>query len=246
MNLFPVLLTVITFFSTLLGGNVAARYRKNLGVLAAFASGILIAVPLFEILPETFKLAPAVSVSVNDIMTLIAVGFIFLYILDRHLLLPRSSKSEAKESRRRPLSGIFATSQLSAHSFLDGLAIGISFQFNTQVGLIVAVAVICHDFSDGLSTFTVMLNSGNSLRASMRMLFLDAVAPVFGAIATLFVQVPSYYIVLFLPFFAGGFLYLGASDLLPQAHIDNPRLITLVSCIAGFALIFTLARVLNV
>jgi ZIP family zinc transporter len=80
----------------------------------------------------------------------------------------------------------------------------------------------------------------------MRMLFLDAVAPVFGAIATLFVQVPSYYIVLFLPFFAGGFLYLGASDLLPQAHIDNPRLITLVSCIAGFALIFTLARVLNV
>ena len=178
-------------------------------------------------------------------MTLTAVGFIFLYILDRHLYLPRSVMGDSSGTRRA-LSGVFATSQLSAHSFLDGLAIGVSFQFGTTVGIIVAVAVICHDFSDGLSTFTVMLNSGNTLKSSMRMLFLDAIAPVFGAVVTLFIVVPRYYIVLFLPFFAGGFLYLGASDLLPQAHIENPKLITLVASIAGFIVIFALAKLLSI
>ena len=92
MNLFPVLLTTVTFVFTLFGGNVAAKYRRNLGVLTAFASGILIAVPLFDILPETLKLATITNVSVNDTMTLTAVGFIFLYILDRHLFLPRFFK----------------------------------------------------------------------------------------------------------------------------------------------------------
>jgi len=78
------------------------------------------------------------------------------------------------------------------------------------------------------------------------MLFLDAIAPVVGAALTLFIQVQQYYIVLFLPFFAGGFLYLGASDLLPQAHQKNPKLSTIVSSIAGFIVIFILARILNI
>jgi ZIP family zinc transporter len=77
------------------------------------------------------------------------------------------------------------------------------------------------------------------------MLFLDAIAPVLGAVATIFVAVQQYYIVLLLPFFAGGFLYLGASDLLPEAHEKNPEILTVISCITGFVLIFTLTYVLS-
>ena len=91
----------------------------------------------------------------------------------------------------------------------------------------------------------VMLNSGNSLKNSIRMLFLDAVAPLLGVIVTLFIEVPQYYIVLLLPFFAGNFLYLGASDLLPEAHEKNPEILTTVSCIAGFVLIFILTYMLT-
>jgi zinc transporter ZupT len=143
------------------------------------------------------------------------------------------------------LGGLFATSELSVHSFIDGLAIGFGFVADISVGIIIAIAVICHDFTDGLSTVTVMLNSGNSIKNSMRMLFLDAVAPVIGAAVTLFIAVQQYYIVLLLPFFAGGFLYLGASDLLPQAHEENPQTLTLISCITGFVLIFILTYVLT-
>ena len=150
-----------------------------------------------------------------------------------------------KTSAKRSLGGLFATTQLSVHSFIDGLAIGFGFQVDIHVGIIIAIAVICHDFTDGLSAVTVMLNSGNSLKNSLRMLFLDAMAPVFGAVVTLFIEVPQYYIVLLLPFFAGGFLYLGASDLLPEAHEKNPQKLTVIACISGFVLIFMLTYVLS-
>jgi ZIP family zinc transporter len=146
---------------------------------------------------------------------------------------------------RHPLGGLFATSELSVHSFIDGLAIGFGLEADVHVGIIIALAVICHDFTDGLSTVTVMLNSGNSLKNSLRMLLLDAVAPVLGAVATLFFQLPQYYMVLLLPFFAGGFLYLGASDLLPQAHKSNPTALTALLCTIGCVLIFILTFILS-
>jgi ZIP family zinc transporter len=131
------------------------------------------------------------------------------------------------------------------HSFIDGLAIGFGFQTDIHVGIVIAFAVICHDFTDGLSAVTVMLNSGNSLKNSLRMLFLDAVAPLLGAVVALFIVVPQYYLALLLPFFAGGFLYLGASDLLPEAHEKNPQILTIVACTSGFILVFILTYVLT-
>ena len=113
------------------------------------------------------------------------------------------------------------------------------------MGIVIAFAVICHDFTDGLSAVTVMLNSGNSLKNSLRMLFLDAVAPLLGAVVALFIVVPQYYLALLLPFFAGGFLYLGASDLLPEAHEKNPQILTIVACTSGFILVFILTYVLS-
>jgi ZIP family zinc transporter len=189
MNFYLLLFAIVTFFSTLLGGVLAARYRNNIGILAAFAAGILIAVPLFDLLPETFKLAVNVQVSLENVMSLTALGFIFLYVLERYLSLYRAHESQESGRVGRARGGLFATSELTAHSLMDGLAIGLGFQFDLHVGIIVAVAVICHDFSDGLSAFTVMMSSGNTLRTSIRMLFLDAVAPVVGAALTLFIQV---------------------------------------------------------
>ncbi len=105
-----------------------------------------------------------------------------------------------------------------AHSFMDGFAIGLGFHLDSHAGIIIAIAVLSHDFSDGINTFTIMRNAGNSNRSSIRMLILDAVAPILGAISTMFIKMPESFLVFILPFFAGGFLYLGAGDLLPEAH----------------------------
>jgi zinc transporter, ZIP family len=129
---------------------------------------------------------------------------------------------------------------------MDGLAIGLSFHLSLHVGIIIAVAVISHDFSDGINTFTVMFNAGNSVRKSLQMLLIDATTPILGAVSTLFFTLPERYLVLILPFFAGGFLYLGASELLPEAHQKNPPLVSLIATLAGFLLIFIVTRLLNI
>jgi ZIP family zinc transporter len=91
-----------------------------------------------------------------------------------------------------------------------------------------------------------MLKSGNSLRSSIKMLLVDAVTPLLGVLSTLVVRIPENYLILFLPFFAGGFLYLGSSDLLPQAHEDSDPLVSIAFTLLGFLLIFVITRVLGV
>src|SRR5512135_2591438 len=188
MNFNVILLAIVTCFSTLFGGILAARHRKSIGILGALAAGVLITTSLVDILPQTFRLAVSVDVLLEEVMALTVVGFLFLYIISRLISKHVYSKDGEYVEVKHPLGGVFATSELSVHSFIDGLAIGIGLEADFHVGIIIALAVICHDFTDGLSTVTVMLNSGNSLKNSLRMLFLDAVAPVLGALTTLFVQ----------------------------------------------------------
>jgi ZIP family zinc transporter len=167
-------------------------------------------------------------------MYVTAGGFIFLLILERYFSVHRVCLSDGTCSNmHHPKGGFFGAAELSAHSFMDGLAIGIGFQLEFHVGLIVAFAVLAHDFSDGLNTVTVMLKSENTLRSSIKMLLLDAIAPVLGVLPTLVVRIPENYLILLLPFFAGGFLYLGSSDLLPQAHEENHPLVSITFTLLG-------------
>jgi zinc transporter ZupT len=247
MNLFSILFSVMTFFSTLFGGLMALRYRKNFGILAAFAAGVLIAVPLFDLLPETFKLATQVGIPLEHVMYVTAIGFIFLMIVERYFSVNTVCEPDGTcKNLHHPKGGVYGAAELSAHSFMDGLAIGFGFQFGFNVGIIIAFAVIAHDFSDGLNTVTVMLKSGNSVRSSLKMLALDATTPVLGAISTLFFTIPESYLVLILPFFAGGFLYLGAAELLPESHEKNHPLVSIAFTLAGFLLIFILTGVLGI
>jgi zinc transporter ZupT len=143
---------------------------------------------------------------------------------------------------RHSTGGFYGAAELALHSFIDGFSIGIGFHFDFQIGIVVALAVILHDFPDGMNTVTVMLNSGNSLKSSMRMLMLDAVAPVIGAIASIFIRSLDHYLVYLLPFFAGGFLYLGASDLLPEAHEEISPAIAFIISVVGFLAVFLATR----
>ena len=246
MHFHAIFLSMAAFLSTLLGGLVVVKYRDKLGIITAFAAGVLIAVPLFDLLPESLKLAAEVRVPVGHVMYATALGFIFLYILERYFSVHRVCEGNTCKNIRHPKGGFLGAAELATHSFMDGFAIGLGFHFDFHVGVVVSVAVISHDFSDGINTVTVMLNAGNSLKTSIRMLFLDAIAPVLGAVSTLFITIPEQYLVLLLPFFAGGFLYLGASDLLPEAHEKNPPAVSLVSTLAGFLLIFIITIFLKI
>jgi ZIP family zinc transporter len=247
VNLYPILLGLAALLSTLAGGLVATKLSSSrLGTLTAFAAGVLIAVPLFDLLPEALKLAEQVGMNLSRPLEFTALGFVFLYILERYFSVHRVCEGGVCRNVRHPKGGLLGALELSAHSFVDGFAIGLGFHVANSVGFVVALAVVSHDFADGINTVTVMLKSGNSLKPSMRMLLLDAVAPLLGAATTLFITLPEGALVFLLSFFAGGFLYLGAGDLLPEAHEQNPPLISVASSLTGFLLIFGLTRWLNV
>src|SRR6266700_2826640 len=93
-------------------------------------------------------------------------------------------------------------------STLVGGLFGLRFPVSTAVGLVVAVAVISHDFSDGLNTVTLLLVNKNTSRRSFLLLLADAAAPVAGAISTMFFRIPAVGLPYYLGFFAGFLLYI--------------------------------------
>src|SRR5207253_10042195 len=129
--------------------------------------------------------------------------------------------------------GLVGALGLSFHSFLDGLAIGVGFQAGTSVGLLVLVAVVAHDFADGLNTVTFMLATRNSHWRTSLLLAVDAIAPVIGALSAGLFRIDPRLIAFQVAFFAGFLLYLGASDLLPQVH-ERPRFALIASTLFFF------------
>jgi ZIP family zinc transporter len=245
MSPYPIILSFITFLATLLGGYVAARNRSRFGIIAAFSAGVLIAVSLFQLIPTSLKLADNLGTPFQDVLYMTGLGFVFLYMLERLLSVKKIRSGDGWKYVRHSTGGIYGASELALHSFTDGFAIGIGFHFDFQIGILVALAVIFHDFPDGMNIVTVMLNSGNSLKSSMRMLLLDAVAPVLGATLSLFVTFFDQYLVYLLPFFAGGFLYLGASDLLPEAHDETSPAVAFGVSLIGFVVVFIATKFIN-
>ena len=242
----PTLLSaVIAFAATLSAGIFVAKYKRNIGIVCAFTAGALVALAFFDILPDILTLAPRVQVALEMPLFAIVTGFLFLYVLDHRLLQTLRNKSENIMSNYNPTLGTISALEFSAHGFIEGLAIGVSFQFEWGLGLVVAAAVISHDFCDGVSTLTLMLNSGNTMKSSIRMLFLDAVAPILGAVTTFFFLIPDYYLVFALSFLAGSFVYMGAGSLLPEAHRKNRPFVTLIFFLAGVIAIFILFRMIN-
>ena len=107
---------------------------------------------------------------------------------------------------------------MSIHSFLDGVALAAGLAVGGGLGLVIAVVVIIHRFSDGISVVSLLLASQTPIREAYRWVAIVAIAPVLGVLLGLVVTVPDEVLGVMLAVFAGFFLYVGAAELLPEAH----------------------------
>lgn len=213
----PILFSIATFFSTFAGGLFALKNNDRLHFILSFTAGVLIGVVSFDILPEIFRLAEENKIDPMGAMIALVAGFLFFHSLEKFVLVHHSQEG-AYTPHHHPKIGVLSAFALSGHSFMDGVGIGLAFQVSAAAGIIVALAVISHDFCDGLNTVSLMLAHKNTKKRALQMLALDAMAPVLGAISTLAFSLPPYYLMLYLGFFAGFLLYIGAADILPEAH----------------------------
>jgi zinc transporter ZupT len=237
---FPMPVLVFALFAsvaTFIGGTFALKFRDQLHLILGFSAGAVAGVALFDLLPEAIDLGTKYHTA-STLSLAIAAGLFGYLILDRLILLHTHDEDDDAHAPR----GVFGALTLSAHSFLDGVAIGIGFQASSAIGLVVAAAVLTHDFSDGINTVNLVLRSGAGWKLAFRWLLVDAAAPVLGAASTLLFVIPERTIGLVLAVFVGSFLYLSASDLIPESHHRHPRALTTVMTLCGALVLYTVVH----
>jgi len=242
-NLLILPIAAATCVATMIGGWVGISLRDRLHLVLAFSAGAVIGVAFFDLLPEAVELGgsagPHSLVGPRAILAVAGLGFLLYLLLDRSL----PSHAEATGGRRDLRRAWAAAGSFAIHSFLDGFAIGVAFQASRAVGIAVAVAVLAHDFSDGLNTVSVVLRNGGERKSAFRWLMIDAVAPVVGALTSMALTIPAQGLAMVLALFSGFFLYVGGSDLLPESHHAHPRLLTTFATVAGAVCLYVVAQV---
>jgi zinc transporter ZupT len=187
MQYYPFVFGIVAFFSTMAGGVYVLKHPNHLGGVSALAAGVLIALSLFDLLPQTIYLASSTRLTTEFIMYIVAGGFLVLLVVQRYFSVKHVSGIGDSHDIKSSRGGWFGSAGLLVHSFIEGAAIGAGFHLNFHVGLLVAVAIIAHDFCDGINAVTIMKNSRNSGTASVVMLMAVAFAPLVGVASTLFI-----------------------------------------------------------
>jgi len=229
-----------TAAATLAGGALALRLAHSLPTLIALTGGVVVAVALFDVLPAAFEnLDDARQVGV-----LAGAGFVAFFLAERVLVLHH--RDEPAQARAHHRVGTLGALGLSAHSFIDGLGIGLAFGLDTATGVLVFVAVISHDFADGLNTVSFVLSQSNDRRQARRWLAIDACAPLAGAIVGGAITVSEPTLGGILALYAGFFLYMGATDLLPEAHSEHASWQRVALTCAGFGAVLAISAVAGV
>lgn len=224
--------------ATFLGGLFSLKFRDKSHLITSFSAGVVIGLAFFDLMPEAFELT---NKEPHSVTMLVALGFVTYLILDRAFNNSKevgnhdhSHESHIEHGHR----GSLRATSLIIHSFLDGIGIGFAFQVSPALGVMVGVAVLAHDFSDGINTIAAIVKAGGKKAKAMRFLVLDALAPIGGIIVASFFAVSENFLGLILALFAGFFFYIGASDLIPESYHSHPTKLTTFMTVLGMAFIF--------
>ena len=238
MSWIAIPLAGLTVLSTLAGGLVALRMRRDLETLIALTGGVVVAVALFDVLPEALE---AVG-DAHRVTAVVGVGFLFFFFAERLLVLHH--RDEPEQARAHAHVGVLGAAGLSLHSFVDGLGIGLAFGLDETTGFLVFLAVVSHDFADGLNTVGFVLSQSDDRRQALRWLGIDALAPLLGAIVGSALSLSEENLGYLLAGYAGFFLYMGATDLLPEAHRHHSWVRIGLTAI-GFVAIFAVSLLVH-
>lgn len=210
--------------------------RKNIIFLVSFAIGVLLSAAFFNLLPKSAKLSP-------DSWFYWTLGaIIFLYLIEQFVII-HSCQEEKCEVHTL---GTISIIGLGFHSLIDGIIIAAGFEANYALGLLVFTAVIFHKIAAGTFTYGLLIQDKMAKNKALLYSWLVALATPVGAILTfLFIQdISSEILGWLLAIAAGSFIYLGASDLIPETHKKyNPLNIFLV--LSGIAFVFIIGRLVN-
>jgi len=220
---------IVSALATIFGGLLPLYTRlKRVGMryLIGFASGVMISVAFFEMLPELAG-APA-----GGAFLFVGLGFFVVYVIEKLVMIHACGEHECESHTV----GWVSLIGIAIESLIDGFAIAVAFTLNAALGVAVAAAVIVHEIPRGFTTSVIMKNAKYSRNRIFGALGVDALFTPLGALLVLTGLFPSDMLVPLLAFAAGTFLYIGASDLLPEAH-KRFNIFVVIAVLIGAAII---------
>ncbi len=212
------------------------RIKKYTVYLMSFAAGVMLGTAFFHLIPE------ACESSGMEMLLYVLLGFLSFYIIENVIMFHPCHDEKCEIHKLGTISFI----GLFVHSLLDGVAIAVGFEVGHGIGVFTALAVILHEFPEGISVSGILLHSGSSKKRIYVNSSLVAAATPLGAI--LFGQfakkLPTELLAILLAFTAGSFLYIAAADLIPESHKKNDRKIAAV-LLAGVVLVYAVGEILH-
>lgn len=214
-----IIYALISGVLSLIGGLILL-WRSNIAMkwtipLMAFAAGAFLGVAFLDILPDAIEAVDAPQA----IFIAALVGFCAFFIIERLLMHfvhrePDGQTHHSEHSASLPLLVVLGD---SAHNFLDGVAIALAYVANPALGLVTTLGIAAHEVPQEIGDFVILLDCGWSKRRVVIVNFVSSLLSIAGAItgflaANLF-QLSLGYL---LAVVAGVFIYLGASDLIPE------------------------------
>jgi zinc and cadmium transporter len=202
--------SLIAFIGVLFIGLKEDKLKRLTTILVGFASGTLLGGAFLHLLPES--LTPE-----NDQMTVmwyVIVGIVSFFALEKFLYWRHCHEKECPTHTFVYLNLVGD----GIHNFIDGMVIAATFMIGFELGFATTLAVIFHEVPQEIGDFGVLVYGGLSRKKALIYNFISAVTAILGALATYFLAYLRSIEALLVPFAAGGFIYIAATDLMPELH----------------------------
>lgn len=196
-------------FGTTLGGIIGVVIKKHsnkfLSFILAFASGLMMSVICFDLLPEALGISNIINVIIGTIIGIVSMIFCDILVEKKFSV---NSKTKGMENNLLK-TGIIVTIGLAIHNFPEGLAIGSGFEASLKLGLSLAIAICLHDIPEGISMAVPMKNGGMKISKVIFYVILSGITTGIGAFfGAIIGSISQVVISICLSFAAGAMLYI--------------------------------------
>ncbi len=211
--------------------------KKTLFILLSGSVGVLLATVFMDLLPEAIHDGYNLTIALY-----ILSGFLVMFVLEKFVHMHH--KGEEKHLAHGHAYHIVPVNLVgdAVHNFIDGVIIAASFSVNVSVGIASTISIIFHELPQELADISVLLYSGLSKKKALMFNLLSAGSAIIGTILGLmFVSRIEGFTHFMIPFAAGNFLYIAATNLLPQLHRDcevKDTILHLIAIIVGISIIY--------
>lgn len=191
--------------------------NKIIILFVAFSAGALIAGAFFHLLPEALE-----KLSYGWSSGLLVLGFVIFFLIEKYLWHHCHSMGECKKEHehKKPFTYLILFGD-GIHNFIDGLIIAASFFVSVPFGIITTLLIISHEIPQELGDFAVLLYGGLRRSRALWYNFLSQIVCVLGGLIG-YLSYAAYNVSTYLlAFAAGGFIYIAASDLVPELHHEK-------------------------